>query len=84
MASQVVVPFPGSEHKSIPDSGFSRDGWRPAPGGLDRRSLRARVYARLSTAKQVARAVLETMSYLAEARVRPPLPPALPPARTAK
>jgi hypothetical protein len=46
-------------------------------------SERARLWARLSTARDVVRGVVETLSYLREARVRPPMP-ALPPAGQAK
>jgi hypothetical protein len=46
-------------------------------------SERARIWARLSTARDVVRGVVETLSYLREARVRPPAP-ALPPARHVK
>jgi hypothetical protein len=48
------------------------------------RSERAGLWSRLSTAREVVRGVVETLSYLRDARVRPPTPPALPPARGAK
>jgi hypothetical protein len=44
-------------------------------------SERARLWARLSKARQVVRGVVETLSYLRESRVHPP---ALPPAPSAK
>ena len=76
MANQVVVPFPVTRPKPAVD--FMPSGaWR-RPGEL----AGARFLARLSTARKVVRAVVETLSYLGEARVRPPLP-ALP-ARSAK
>ena len=50
----------------------------PFVASATRAMARTWVLSRLSVAKGVARAVIETMSYLGEARVRPPLPPALP------
>ena len=47
-------------------------------------SERTRLWSRLSTAREVVRGVVETFSYLREARVRPPSPPALPPGRPVK
>jgi hypothetical protein len=75
MASDVVIPFPRSRSKRRVDLGPPLGAWIPP------QSERARLWARLSTARDVVRGVVETFSYLREARVRPPLPPALPPAR---
>jgi hypothetical protein len=75
MASDVVVPFPRSRSKRRPDIGPALGAWIPP------HSERARLWARLSTARDVVRGVVETFSYLREARVRPPMP-ALPPAQT--
>jgi hypothetical protein len=75
MASDVVVPFPRSRSKRGADTGPPLGAWIPPP------SERARIWARFSTARDVVRGVVETLSYLREARVRPPVPPALPPAR---
>ncbi len=78
MANQVVVPFPGPRYR------------RPEPFSTRDWSLktdeppRSRWRTRLSTARQVVRAVVETLSYLAEPRVYPPAPPALPPRRDAR
>jgi hypothetical protein len=73
MASDVVVPFPRSRSKRGTDMGPPLGAWIPP------HSERARLWARLSTARDVVRGVVETLSYLREARVRPPVP-ALPPA----
>ena len=75
MASDVVVPFPRSRSKR--GSNMSSLGaWVPP------HSERARIWARLSTAREVVRGVVETLSYLRDARVNPP--PALPPAGSSK
>jgi len=84
MANEVVVPFPRSRSKPRanlgPSLGPSFDGpWQTVP-----RSERTRFWARLSTAREIVRGVVETLSYMREARVRPPLPPALPPGRPPK
>ena len=78
MASDVVVPFPRSRSKRGTYMGPPLGAWIPP------HSERARLWARLSTAREVVRGVVETLSYLREARVCPPAPPALPPARHAK
>jgi hypothetical protein len=78
MANQVVVPFPGSQFRSNVEKAFSTEAWDFA--GTSRR---ARLMSRLSTARGVVRAVFETLSYLGEARVRPPIR-SLPPARSTK
>jgi hypothetical protein len=78
MANEVVVQFPRSRSKRASDMTPPFGAWIPP------RSERARLWARLSTARQVVRGVVETLSYLREARVRPPAPPALPPARHSK
>ena len=78
MASDVVVPFPRSRFKRGVELGPPLEAWIPP------QSERARLWARLSTAREVVRGVVETFSYLREARVRPPAPPALPPARNGK
>jgi hypothetical protein len=75
MANQVVIPFPGSRFQTAEPVLSSRD-WRSASP----RSL----HSRLVTARKVVRAVIETLSYLAEARVHPPARPALPAARSTK
>jgi len=74
MASDVVVPFPRSRSKRGVNMGPPPGAWIPP------HSERARLWARLSTAREVVRGVVETLSYLREARVNPP--PALPPAQT--
>ena len=79
MASQVVVPFPNSRFRSNPEKTLSGDDW-----GFSGRSRRSRLMSRLSTARGVVRAVIETLSYLGDARVYPPVHPALPPARGTK
>jgi hypothetical protein len=76
MANQVVVPFPGTRFQPTAQQALSSNEWRPV-------EKRSRWRSRLSTARAVVRAVVETLSYVGEARVRPPLP-ALPPARSAK
>jgi hypothetical protein len=75
MANQVVIPFPGSRFQTGEPVLPSRD-WR----SVSPRSL----HSRLVTARKVVRAVIETLSYLAEARVHPPARPALPAARSTK
>jgi len=79
MANQVVVPFPGPRPQAGARSSFPSGEWRSAGP-----SRGARWLSRIATARDVVRAVIETMSYLGEARVRPPEPPALPPRRVAK
>ena len=83
MASDVVVPFPRSRaRRNFQKRGFDMSSpmaWGPPPA-----SERTRLWSRLSTARDVVRGVVETLSYLRDARVRPPAPPALPPARSAK
>lgn len=79
MANQVVVPFPGSRFNSSREKAFSTGGW-----GFAESSRRSRLMSRLSTARGVVRAVMETLSYLGEPRVRPPQRPALPAARSTK
>lgn len=80
MANDVVVPFPRSRSKPAGNFGpFLSSPWQAGS-----RVERTRLWARLSTARDVVRGVVETFSYLREARVRPPLPPALPPARHPK
>ena len=78
MASDVVVPFPRSRSKR----GVNLD--PPLGAWIPPQSERARLWARISTAREVVRGVFETFSYIREARVRPPAPPALPPARDGK
>jgi hypothetical protein len=75
MASDVVVPFP----RSRSGRGVNMD--PPLGAWIPPNSERARLWARLSRARQVVRGVVETLSYLRESRVRPP---ALPPAPSAK
>jgi len=77
MASDVVVPFPRSRSRRGVDMGPALGAWTPP------HSERTRLWARLSTARDVVRGVVETLSYLREARVHPPVP-ALPPARHVK
>jgi hypothetical protein len=77
MASDVVVPFPRSRSKRGVNMGPPLGAWIPP------HSERGRLWSRLSTAREVVRGVVETLSYLREARVRPPVP-ALPPAGRAK
>jgi len=77
MANQVVIPFPGSRFRSDRDKAFGASDW-----GFPGPSLRSRWMSRLSTARGVVRAVVETLSYLGEARVQPPTRPALPPAKS--
>ncbi|HEX9297846.1 MAG TPA: hypothetical protein VF881_18525 [Polyangiaceae bacterium] len=75
MANQVVVPFSASRTKRGAKHELAADVWRrPA------RSERSTPMSRLSMAREMVRALFETLSYLREPRVRPPLP-ALPPAR---
>jgi hypothetical protein len=76
--SDVVVPFPRSRSKR----GSKQD--RPVGAWIPPNSERARLWSRISTAREVVRGVVETLSYLREARVFPPAPAALPPARTTK
>ena len=77
MASQVVVPFPRSRTKrGIKTSSTTVESAWIAPLPVER----GRIWSRLSTARDVVRGVVETLSYLREARVSPP-PRALPPAR---
>ena len=78
MASDVVVPFPRPRSKRGIDMGPPLGAWIPP------HSERARLWARISTAREVVRGVVETFSYLREARVRPPSPPALPPVGRSK
>jgi len=59
MSSQVVIPFP--QQREAPSTGGS-----PAP-------LRAKILSRLSTARDVVKAVIETLSYMGDARVKRPL-----------
>ena len=59
MANQVVVPFPGLHDARA----------------ASRETRRSRIFARLSTARDVVMALVETLSYLGEARVRPPALP---------
>jgi hypothetical protein len=79
MANQVVVPFPGSRLTSDRDKALWASDW-----GFPGPSRRSRWMSRLSTARGVVRAVVETLSYLGEARVQPPSRPALPPARSSE
>ncbi len=81
MANQVVIPFPGSrfsraeERGRASNDGRSVDRLSRGTTPLDRvLRERSRWLSRLSTAREVVRAVVETLSYLNEARVRPPLP----------
>ena len=78
MANEVVVPFPRLRSVHGTDRAPPSGAWIP------RHAERSRIWARLSTARGVVRGVVETLSYLREARVRPPAPAALPPARSAK
>jgi hypothetical protein len=73
MAGQVVIPFPAG--RAGQGRGFG--GQEPAIARY-RGEPRAWVTGRLRTAIGVVRAVFETLSYLSEPRVHPPLP-ALPP-----
>ena len=79
MANQVVVPFPSPRPQAGARSGFPSGEW---PSGGHSRG--ARWLSRIATARDVVRAVIETLSYLGEARVRPPEPPALPAKRIAR
>jgi hypothetical protein len=74
MATDVVVPFPRSRSKR----GLKNNA--PASDWVVPSSERGRLWSRLSTAREVVRGVVETLSYLREARVSPP--PLLPPARS--
>ncbi len=80
MANQVVIPFPGVRPPVARAPSFSSSEWRPR--GVPSRG--SRWLSRIATARDVVRAVVETLSYLGEARVRPPEPPALPPRRAAR
>lgn len=72
MATDVVVPFPRSRAKRGTSRTSPSNDWTAPP------SERGRLWSRLSTAREVVRGVVETLSYLREARVSPPvlLPPA--------
>jgi hypothetical protein len=61
MSNQVVIPFPQRRNREVPSSHRSEP------------SRRVKILSRLSTARDVVRAVFETLSYMGEARVRPPL-----------
>ena len=95
MANEVVIPFPGSRFQPTPEAVVSSpagaaaehpEGWDFAASshGWRAASHRSRLRSRIVTARQVVRAVIETLSYLGEARVRPPAAPALPAARSTK
>jgi hypothetical protein len=75
MSNQVVVPFRAPRsHRRQASSSWSRSdspAERPSRGWINR----------LATARDMVRAVVETLSYLGDARVRPSSPPALPPKR---
>jgi hypothetical protein len=73
MAGQVVIPFPIG--RAPRENSAHDDAWTQG----NERQPRAWVGGRFRTAVGVVRAVLETLSYLSEPRIRPPLP-ALPPA----
>jgi hypothetical protein len=74
MSNQVVVPFRVSRTKRQP-ARSSRSRSEAPPRSERRWGLR------LATARDVVRALVDTISYLGDARVRPPVPPALPPKR---
>jgi hypothetical protein len=60
MSNQVVIPFPQRPRRET--SPISPVGPR-----------RAKLLSRLSTARGVVRAVIDTLSYMGDARVKPPL-----------
>jgi hypothetical protein len=71
MSDQVVIPFraPRGHRRHVASAGERSERGRRASGW---------VY-RLATAREMVRAVVETLSYVGDARVRPPA--ALPPKR---
>jgi hypothetical protein len=74
MSNQVVVPFRAPRSKkrlNVPSWTRPDAAAAPARGWI----------GRLATARDMVKAVVETLSYLGDARVRPPAPPALPPKR---
>ena len=73
MSNHVVVPFPAARSSRSANQA-TRVTWPFATS-----SQAVRLVATLSTVRGVVRAVVETFSYLGEARVRPPVRPALPP-----
>jgi hypothetical protein len=64
MSNQVVIPFPQRSRQEL-----------PSVPSTARELRRAKILSRLSTARDVVRAVIDTLSYMGEARVRPPLGP---------
>jgi hypothetical protein len=57
MSNQVVIPF-------------HQQPYRGAPSPVH--PLRAKIHSRLSTARDVVRGVIETLSYMGDARVKRP------------
>jgi len=66
MASQVVIPFPRAER--------GRGGERLPHDAATSGRLRTGIVGRIAAAFDVARAVVETLSYLSEPRIRPTRP----------
>jgi hypothetical protein len=62
--SNQVIPFPQRVVREVPKRETSAEP-----------QLRAKLVSRLTTARGVVRAVIDTLSYLGDARVKPPLAP---------
>jgi hypothetical protein len=62
MSNQVVIPFPHRRPSEVPIIA-------PSPA----RPRRAKMLTRLSTARGILTAVIETLSYMGDARVKRPL-----------
>jgi|RhiMethySRZTD1v2_1073278.scaffolds.fasta_scaffold4098463_1 hypothetical protein len=69
MSNQVVIPFPQLRNRPVVPGGEARAPEAP---------YRAKILSRLATARDVVKAVIETLKYVGDARVRPPLPPVTP------